>query len=138
MVLSHREHPAFEHERSAEEMDLRRGIDNPDEARDYIQKLRDAGTHPVISVPREFVETLQKEGAAKARETWIPKLAVLAGTIGVPPYSPEPNRIFYEVVNPDTRIEPRFTGKDKKFHGIVWFPQGIISIDDLRELPPAA
>jgi hypothetical protein len=140
MVLSHHRErsPEFEPKQTkAAEQDLRRGIKDTEEAMDYIERLRGSGVNPVISMPRKFLEALKQEGAAKARETWIPKLTILVGTIGIPPYSPEPDRIFFEVTNPKTRVEPRFTGKDKKFHGIVWFPEGLISIDDLREVSNA-
>lgn len=119
--------------------DLQEGIQDVEEARNSIKELRDAGVNPFISIPREYVETIKKEGTIRAKETWIPRAHILAGTIGIEPYAPEADRMIFEVVNTKTRVEPRFTGKDKKFHGIVWFPDESLQLKkDLQEFHPPA
>ena len=98
-------------------------------ADDKFHELIDEGYMPVITIPSEFLETIEKNGI-HPRETYIPGLRNISGTIGVAPYETK-GRLLAIVKNKDIaerlHFRPRFTGKDKKFQGV---------ISTLRGIPP--
>ncbi|MFA5061741.1 MAG: hypothetical protein WC526_01180 [Patescibacteria group bacterium] len=116
--------------------DLSLGISDQAEAKDYINKLLAGGVKPKISVPKRFLENVLKEGSLSAKKSWIPKFSILVGTLNIDPYSysTDKERVIFEVTNPEVPVEPRFTGKDKKFHGIIYFPEGHIDLKDLKRV----
>lgn len=113
---------------------MREGVGDAEEAREMIIKLLEMGEKPKVSVERKFLETIMQQGGLSEKETWIPGFRALIGTLGREPYglAREEERMVFEVTNPHIQLEPRFTGKDKKFHGIVYFPKGFIPLKDLH------
>ena len=94
-------------------------IDSVEEASDFIRESIEAGIFPIISVPDQYVDAARK--GIKPHTTWIGE-RIIAGTIGRDPYLPstEQRHLFKIHVSADA-IEPRFTGNDKHFHGVVVF-----------------
>lgn len=121
---------------SENKKDLSLGIVGAEEAKDYINELLASGIKPKVSVPRRFLENVLKEGSLSAKKSWIPKFSILVGTLNIDPYSysTDKDRVIFEVINPDVKVEPRFTGKDNKFHGIIYFPEGHIDLKDLKRV----
>lgn len=110
---------------------LREGVEGQAEAKEAIAALLRAGERPKITVLKEFLKDIMERGGLMEKETHIPGFVALIGTLGREAYKTE-GRVIFEVINPDVRIEPRFTGKDKKFHGVVYFPKGFIPLKDLH------
>lgn len=104
------------------------------EARVFIAEMRAAGVNPIITVPFRHLDNVLAHGGLATKRGWIPKINVLVGTIGREPYTANDHRAVYEVTNPNITIEPRFTGPDKKFRGVVWFPQGKVLLRDMRRM----
>jgi len=109
---------------------LRNGIEDFEEAVELIKDAINSGCAPVISVPFRYVEAAKK--GIQKNSTWIGE-KIIAGTIVRDPYLPmgEKRKILKVEVGPDY-IEPRFTGPDKKFHGVVVF-SGPISPETIKE-----
>lgn len=101
-----------------------------DDAREYVAELVMQGKFPIITVPLEHVETIQTYGISSVPKHDLltgSKFSFVAGVIGLEPYLPEgQSRAIFSVDPAQVRsIEPRFTGKDKAFHGVVGFPDGV-------------
>ena len=94
-------------------------IEDLEEAREYIHDLYESGERPVVTVPQEYAEILSQGLAAQT--TWISDLKIIAGTFGRPPYMPEgEERKIIEISDiPLESIQPRMTGKEKAFQGVV-------------------
>jgi hypothetical protein len=111
------------------EVEERLTIEDITEAREYIAELLAAGTRPIVTVPEQYAEQVLKEGIhTLLKEDGLTgkKFSFIAGTIGVPILSPSDEDRFVLSVDTDTvKIEPRLTGSDKAFHGVVHFPNGI-------------
>jgi len=105
-----------------------------DEATDLAQTLIQNGVFPIVTVKKEYAQKLKEDGLT-AQETWIPGERMIVGTLGLPPYQMEEDRVAFEIVDisPDA-IEPRITGKDKTFQGVVAFKKQRIAPEHLREL----
>lgn len=104
-----------------------------DEARGHIRTLVAVGVRPIVSVPTTGLHDVLARGL-QAKDTWIPGFRVIAGTFGVAPYLPEhsPPRTLIEVDAPPEDIEPRFTGKEQSYHGVVTLKPDRIPPDRLR------
>lgn len=113
---------------------LKEGVEDVVEAKELIRKLLEMGERPKISISKKFLEAIMQEGGLSEKETWVPGFRALIGTLGREPYGlgGEEERIIFEATNPHIQLEPRFTGKDKKFHGVVYFPKGFIPLKDLH------
>ena len=77
-------------------------------------------TDPIITITEKGWQEIDSNGALKAHESWIPELKVIAGSIGIEPYkdiNSRPRKILR--ILPNVPVEPRFTGHDKSFHGII-------------------
>lgn len=106
-------------------------IEDPESARETISKAIEEGKLPVISVPEKYVEAAKKGIVPHA--TWIGE-QIIAGTILREPYSPEgEKRHFFKISLEASQIEPRFTGPDKHFHGVVAF-HGPIPPEAIQEI----
>jgi len=88
-------------------------------AREIIDKLIADGVKPIITVPREKIDTILEKGLHEKR-SWVGPW-MLVGTIGKKPYQIEKNRVALIIDCEEKHLTPRFTGPDKKFHGVVGF-----------------
>lgn len=92
-------------------------IESLEEANAWIRMIFNNGERPIVTVPREYLDDLKKEGLTE-RPTWIPGFNIIAGTLGRNPYREE-GRIKVRVIGIGIdQIEPRFT-VDNKFNGVV-------------------
>lgn len=104
-------------------------IDDIDDAREYVAERIAEGVRPMITIPEEHVEDALAYGIGAVPKHDLltdRKFSFVAGVIGLEPYLPEgeTRRVF--AVDPSrVRIEPRFTGEDRAFHGVVGFPDGV-------------
>src|SRR5690554_4504482 len=111
MMLKHSSHH-HEQERPVEYVD----IADVKEARDLIRAEIESGHLPVITVPKIFKDKI-KEGLAP-HSSWISE-PILAGTLHRTPYLPEgEERVMLRIHVPPEKVEPRFTGPDKHYHGV--------------------
>jgi len=97
-----------------------------DKAVEYVRDLIITGAKPVITVPKKYVEIVKERGLSE-HPTWIPGTNRIVGTLGRKPYGGEDRVAFSVDVNPD-EIEPRFTGPDVEFRGVVGFK--------IKHIPP--
>ena len=106
-------------------------ISDSEEARDLIREDMLKGRLPILTVPKKFAHVI-KQGLVP-HSTWIGQ-PFLAGTLHREPYLPDgEERIVLQIkVSPD-RVEPRFTGPDKHYHGVVIF-KGPISPEEIEEM----
>jgi hypothetical protein len=109
-------------------------IADPEEARYFIrERMERDGELPTISVPQKYVEAARQ--GIMPHTTWIYD-AIIAGTLGREPYSPEgpegESRALFRVKVPPEMVVPRFTGPDSHFHGVVIF-KGEIPPEYLEE-----
>lgn len=105
-----------EHKRSLE--NYREPIHEPDEAREHIRELFAQGERPVVSVPEQYAEAIANGLVAHA--TWVPGFEAIVGTFARDPYLPSnEKRVLVKVDLDENQIEPRFTGPQKLFEGIV-------------------
>ncbi|PIP73413.1 MAG: hypothetical protein COW88_02230 [Candidatus Lloydbacteria bacterium CG22_combo_CG10-13_8_21_14_all_47_15] len=91
-----------------------------DEAREYILARYEKGERPVVTVKKRYLSVLSRGLAPHA--TWVPEAGdMLVGTFGREALLPEgEERVAVHVLDIDPRhIEPRFTGPDNAFHGVV-------------------
>lgn len=95
-------------------------------ARDQVRLWLEQGIMPVITVPRQYVPAL-KNGIRES-SSWIGG-NIIAGTIGRDPYMPSgEDRVMLRVsINAPEQLEPRMTGPDRSFHGVVVFHGPIMS-----------
>ena len=98
-------------------------IKDPEEAREYIGQLLERGESPIVTVPKQFEQELQN--GLKPHSSWLVNERIIAGTIGREPYLPsgeKEERIMVRIRGDIAhQVVPRFTGPDKKFHGVVAF-----------------
>lgn len=108
-------------------------ISDPEEAREFVHTLIEKGEVPCVSVPEKYLAALQR--GLMAYSSWIPGMNAIVGTLGRKPYLPnreEDRRVLVRVKKIDPKnIQPRFTGADKAFHGVVVL-DGPIPPEDLE------
>lgn len=96
-------------------------VKNPDEAREIIHSLIENGETPFVTVPERYKEFLL-EGLAP-HSSWIPGVEIIVGTLGRKPYLPagskEPRVLVRIKEIKEDHIQPRFTGPDSAFHGVI-------------------
>ena len=104
------------------------------EADRFLREHFEHGERPVVTLPKEYLETAQK--GLREHTTWDPDVQCIAGTFGTEPYCPS-NEERMAIILRNVRlsqIHPRATGPDKKFHGIVTI-DGPIMPDAFEILP---
>lgn len=105
------------------------GIFDIEDAREHVEDLLSQGFRPLITIPEEFVDDVLAYGVTVVPKQDLlsgKKFSFIAGTIGLDPYLPESEqRRVFEIDPSSVRIEPRMTGADSGFHGVVGFPDGI-------------
>ena len=94
--------------------------DNYTEAEEALWNLFEQGMLPVVTVQKKYLNFLKK-GLRKS-SSWIGE-NIIAGTIGRDPYLPSgEERVLVKIkVSSPEQLEPRLTGEDRKFHGVVAF-----------------
>lgn len=96
-------------------------IPDPEDAREFISKMIERGESPCVSVPEEYLPAIKK--GLVAYSSWIPDMNAIVGTLGRKPYLPnekEQKRVLVYIKRVDIKnVQPRFTGPDKSFHGVV-------------------
>lgn len=121
----------FEKEAKPSEEERMPDIEDAEEAREAIKGAIEKGEQPVISVPEEYGDAARNGITPHA--TWIGE-KITAGTVLRPPYLPNgEKRRFFRINVSGEQIEPRFTGPDKHFHGVVGF-RGPIPPDAIEEI----
>lgn len=104
-------------------------VEDINDAREYVEEQVAAGVRPLITVPKEYVEEVVKYGITSIPKQDVKtgrKFSFIAGTIGLDPYLPENStRHVFEVDPSQVHIEPRITGSDQRFHGVVGFVDGV-------------
>lgn len=89
-----------------------------EEALEQIHELYERGERPVVSVPEQFAQAAQN--GLSPHTTWIPGFDAIVGTFGREPYIPNnERRVLLRLELDESQIEPRFTGPDKAFDGVV-------------------
>jgi hypothetical protein len=112
--------------------ELARGIERSD-AEEVIEALIKAGERPIVTIKPKRLEETRRNGLQEHKD-WTGTNKRIVGTLGVPPYNPEGDRLFVRINIDDPRmLQPRITG-DKKFHGIVVFPSGRTITPDMFEI----
>lgn len=88
-----------------------------DACQEILQELTDNGFQVTFSIPREL---LAGKTHLTPNKTWIQD-RILAGTVGIPPYNPEGNRILcvYKGDINKIALKPRLTGPECLFQGVV-------------------
>lgn len=105
-------------------------IKDPEDAREFIVRLLENGEKPCVTIPEEYTPFL-KEGL-KPHSTWIMGFDAIVGTLGREPYLPDSRRKIVYIKNIDiNKIQPRFTGPDHAFHGVVII-NGPVEPDELE------
>ena len=104
--------------------------ENREDAIQYIRERIAAGDKPVVTVPKEYVETIKQKGLSE-HPTWIAGVARIAGTLGREPYG-ETGRARLQIEVNEDDLEPRFTGPDVSFQGVVGFKDKHISPDRIH------
>ncbi len=88
-----------------------------DECQEILADLVKQGYQPVFSIDRQYLVNVTK---LTPKKTWINE-QILAGTIGIPPYNPDGDRIlcvYHGDIN-KIALKPRLTGEKKLFQGVV-------------------
>lgn len=103
-------------------------------AKEILAEIEEKGARPVFTVPREYGADILKKGL-EPHATWIKEGKLLAGTIAIPYYNKEGDRIICVVKNniplKDLSIKPRLTGTlPAVFQGVI-ATESHISKDDL-------
>ena len=94
-------------------------ITDAESARERIHELFEKGERPVISIPQQYSDALNKGLVAHA--SWIPGFSAIVGTLGREPYMPAgEDRILVKIdIDNEEQIDPRFTGPSHSYQGIV-------------------
>lgn len=98
------------------------------EAREHVAELIEKGTHPLITAETKYVPDILEHGInflAKEDGLTGKKFSFIAGTIGIAPLAPKTEERYVLAVDTSVRVEPRLTGADAAFHGVVQFPAGV-------------
>lgn len=109
------------------------------EAEDLVEDAMAAGIKPLITLPKKYWRQVQEQGGISAKETWIPGLRVIVGTLGVSPYevgSADEERIILRVECDPGDVKPRITGKNRSFNGVVAFKKNFIPLSQIEEVTP--
>lgn len=107
-------------------------IEDIEDAKEEIAKSLERGEFPIVTVPSQYLDALCK--GLQPHSSWIEEEQIIAGTINRLPYMPknEP-RVAVRVKTPLENIEPRLTGHDRHWHGVIVF-RGPISPDEIEVL----
>ncbi len=90
------------------------------EAHEIIRAFIAAGERPRVTVPRVYADTLRKEGLTPHATAYQKDIKFTVGTIGVPPFLPPgEDRVIVELDIPAEVVQPRFTGTQNAFQGVV-------------------
>lgn len=106
--------------------DKAEGLLTPSDILDYgketLEELLSNNFPIVFSVPAQYSSKIKEKGLT-LHETDIPGFKALAGTIGIPPYTPDEEPRLLAILKPEFakkyKIQPRFTGKETIFQGVI-------------------
>jgi len=112
------------------------------EAQELIEILIDrAGIYPILTMPKSFWQEIKnkKDKGISAHTTDSFGIPLLAATLGIPPYLPKAHddRVILQFKPGSvmsSNFEPRFTGKNNAFSGIVVYKKQYIELSDLKEV----
>ncbi len=98
-------------------------IERRDEYLDWLEDLYEEGFLPVITFAKKYLPEKLKNGFNAHFSEYIPTLKCTAGTIGVKYFIPESeHRCIAILRNPQKtqyNIQPRLTGPEKSFQGVI-------------------
>lgn len=114
-------------------MDLESGIEDPEEAREAIIKIREY-EDPILTVPKEYFQKINAQGYIEAVPDWTNNKLITA-TLGRQPYNPDgENTRVHLRIKSHIPVEPRFVGKGSKGHSAQTFFTGIVSVKNRSRL----
>lgn len=91
------------------------------DAEELLEEMLQKGERPIVTFPRDLLSKVQTHGL-QPRKSWIPGFEKVVGTLGIPPYRDNPDRVTVRILIDDPKtLQPRMTGTDMKFHGVVVF-----------------
>ncbi len=115
---------------------LEKGVEK-ETAEMVVEEMLEKGERPIVTFPRELLSRVRLHGL-QPRKSWIPGFDHVVGTLGIPPYRDNPDRVTVRITIDDpASIQPRITGKDTLFHGVVVF-RGPVPVSKLEFLGPDA
>ncbi len=113
-------------------------VSEKEEIKQFITQLLDNKIFPVISLPKKFLDIIKKEGGIHARDTYIPGVKLIAGILGMKPYEKQgEDRVLLEIQCKPEDLDPRFTGKNKSYNGVVVFNKDFIPLEKINIKKPA-
>ncbi len=84
-----------------------------------VEDLREKfGIKPILTIPREYLETITKEKRVTAREGYIPGVRLIAARFATEPFKEQDDRVAFYIKD-HVHIAPRATGKNDTFQGTV-------------------
>jgi hypothetical protein len=105
-----------------------------EEAADLVEELLSRKIYPIVTVPAEFWAAIQSEGGLSEHKTsYLPDFKKIVGTLGVAPFKPE-GRVVLEINCEPGDLEPRMTGKDTTYYGVVGYRKNFVPLDKIKVL----
>ncbi|MCX6739634.1 MAG: hypothetical protein NTZ49_00195 [Candidatus Parcubacteria bacterium] len=105
-----------------------------EEAREMIEKMISERIYPIVTVPAEFWPNIQSEGGLSAHKTkYLPDFKKIVGTLGVGAYNPQ-GRVLLQIECDPNDLEPRMTGSNLTYHGIVGYTKNFVPLEKIKLL----
>ena len=122
-TLGTKEHPNYD-------------IKDIDEAEELIMEMYNTfKCRPVISVDKKYEKGIDEKGIERQMGKPEGLGGMMVGTFGIEPYLGNDNeRVLYQINVNEKRINPRFTGKDGAFHGVVYISGNRIMPESLKKI----
>lgn len=116
---------------------LEKGVEDAVDAERLISEMLQKGERPIVTFPRDLLPAVREHGL-QPRKSWVPGFDNVVGTLGIPPYRDNPERVTVRIkVDTAHLIQPRMTGNPPAFHGIVVFksPVPVAQLEFIGEPP---
>lgn len=106
-----------------------------EEAQEYIDELVDNEIYPMVSIPNQYIDRVKKvQKGIMSKETDIPGVALVAGTLGILPFDPDADRTLFRIKCKQGDLKPRATGKQRNYNGVVVWKKDYIPLEDMEQI----
>lgn len=109
-----------------------------EEAYEIIEVFMQNGIFPSVTVPEEHLSAILKDGLRERATSYQPQVSAIVGTLGIQPFLPEKKkRAVLELRVPVEKVQPRFTGSERIFQGVVHINMRHVSPEQIRVVSQA-
>jgi hypothetical protein len=113
------------------------GAESIEDAREAIEEFLANQEYPKVTVARKYLKQILEKGLRPHPTAYQKNVRAIVGTLGVDPLLPkDEDRVILELRVDPKFIDPRFTGPNKTFQGVVGISMPAVPPEMINVIDP--